>query len=161
MYQRYPSGRNQLAPLRPAPPASVVNAVRLMYAGAAVIIVDAIVSFASVSTFETDVHKIDSKLTPQQVNQGADALVIYSVIFAVVVAGLWLWMAWANKGPRSWARIVSSVLFGLGTLYMLLTVAESGSIGSIFPVVEWLIGAAALYLLWRPDSTAFFKPPQV
>jgi len=26
-------------------------------------------------------------------------------------------------------------------------------------VAAWLVGAAAVWLLWRPASTAFFKPP--
>ena len=29
---------------------------------------------------------------------------------------LWLWMARANGQGRNWARILSTVLFGLGTL---------------------------------------------
>src|SRR5258707_9899802 len=36
-----------------------------------------------------------------------------AILFAVVIAGLWLWMAWAVKRGRNWARIVSAVVFGL------------------------------------------------
>jgi len=32
--------------------------------------------------------------------------------------------------------------------------------GGVVPfVVAWLVGAAAVWLLWRPASAAFFKPP--
>jgi hypothetical protein len=32
--------------------------------------------------------------------------------------------------------------------------------GGVMPfVAAWLAGAAAVWLLWRPASTAFFKPP--
>ena len=32
--------------------------------------------------------------------------------------------------------------------------------GGVVPfVAAWLVGAAAVWLLWRPASTAFFKPP--
>ena len=31
-------------------------------------------------------------------------------------------------------------------------------LGVIVPVLTWLIGLAAVWLLWRPASSAFFKP---
>ncbi len=159
MYQPYPSGGKLPKLQRPAAPASVVNAVKLMYAGAAVVVVYAIVSLATLGSMKAAVHRADTKLTPQQLNGAEGILVGSTIIYAVVVGGLWLLMAWANSGPRSWARIVASVLFGLNTLYMIVIVAAAHSIGSIFPVANWLIGAAALYLLWRPDSTAFYNAP--
>ena len=30
-------------------------------------------------------------------------------------------------------------------------------LGLIVPVLTWLVGLAAVWLLWRPDSSAFFK----
>src|ERR1700749_2289708 len=35
------------------------------------------------------------------------------VILAVIMVSLWLWMAWKNRTGRNWARIVSTVFFGL------------------------------------------------
>jgi hypothetical protein len=32
-------------------------------------------------------------------------------------------------------------------------------LGVIVPVLLWLIGLAVVWLLWRPVSSAFFKPP--
>ena len=31
-------------------------------------------------------------------------------------------------------------------------------VGVILPVLGWLVGLAAVWLLWRPASSAFFKP---
>ena len=31
-------------------------------------------------------------------------------------------------------------------------------LGLVFPVLTWLVGLGAVWLLWRPESTAFFKP---
>jgi len=39
---------------------------------------------------------------------------------AVALAGLWLWMAWKNKQGRPWARVVSTVFFGVFTAYLAL-----------------------------------------
>ncbi len=68
-------------------------------------------------------------------------------------------MAKANSQGRNWARIMSSVLFGLATLDMLGVLREPKTLlGLVFPVLTWLIGLGAVILLWRKDSTAFFKP---
>jgi hypothetical protein len=32
-------------------------------------------------------------------------------------------------------------------------------LGPAQPVLTWLAGAAAAWLLWRPASSAFFRPP--
>src|SRR5262249_5789360 len=81
-----------------------------------------------------------------------------------------LWMARANGQGRNWARILSTVLFVLATLQLpgafTQPVSHAGFgatvlyYGAVVPfVVAWLAGAAAGWLLWRPASTAFFKPP--
>jgi hypothetical protein len=31
----------------------------------------------------------------------------------------------------------------------------------VFAIVTWLIGLAAVWLLWRPTSSAFFKPESI
>ena len=91
------------------------------------------------------------------------------IVFGLVVIALWLWMARANGQGRNWARILSTVLFGLATLQLRgdftqpvsqagfgVTVLYYG--GTVLFVAAWLVGAAAVWLLWRPASSAFFKP---
>ena len=48
------------------------------------------------------------------------AAVVTAVIGALIAIGLWLWMAWANRRGRNWARIVSAVFFGINTLDLTL-----------------------------------------
>jgi hypothetical protein len=31
--------------------------------------------------------------------------------------------------------------------------------GPVFPLLTWLVGLAAVCLLWLPASSAFFRPP--
>ena len=68
----------------------------------------------------------------------------------------------ANGQGRSWARIVSSGLFFLATLdlYGVLTQPKT-LLALVFPVLTWLVGLGAIILLWRKESTAFFKPQQL
>jgi hypothetical protein len=90
-------------------------------------------------------------------------------VFGLVVIALWLWMAWANGRGRNWARILSTVLFGLATLQLRGTftqpVSHAGSGATVLYygvavlfVAAWLAGAAAVWLLWHPAASAFFKP---
>jgi hypothetical protein len=83
---------------------------------------------------------------------------------------MWLWMARANGQGRNWARILSTVLFVLATLQLRGAFTRPGSHagfgvtvlyygGAVLFVAAWLAGGAAVWLLWRPASTAFFKPP--
>jgi hypothetical protein len=79
---------------------------------------------------------------------------------------LWLWMAWANKGGRSWARIMATVFFGLLTagelagLIKFITATNRLTVGSsllvAFLVVYWLAGLSAIALLWQRSSSDYY-----
>ena len=91
------------------------------------------------------------------------------IVFGLVVIALWLWMARADGQGRNWARILSAVLFGLATLQLrgdfTQPVSHAGSgvtvlyyAGAALFAAAWLAGGAAVWLLWRPACSAFFKP---
>ena len=75
-------------------------------------------------------------------------------------------MARANGQGRNWARSLSMVLFGVATLDLTGAFGTPGIqvefvpvlFGPALPVLTWLVGLAAVWLLWRPASTAYFKP---
>jgi len=161
MYQKFPSGGNQqMESVRPAAPAPVLNAVKLMYAGAAVSLVSLIISLTDVSGTKAAIKKARPSLTAAQVSQLNGFIIGLAIVSGLVGVGLWLWMSWANKGGKNWARILSSVLFGLATLDLFGVFSQpKTALGLIFPVLTWLIGLGAIFLLWRPDSSRFFKPP--
>jgi uncharacterized membrane protein (UPF0136 family) len=61
-------------------------------------------------------------------------------------------MARAASQGKNWARVSSTVLFVLATLQL----TGSRGVVQVFTVaLTWLIGLA---VLWRPASSAFFKP---
>jgi hypothetical protein len=159
MYQPYPSSGKPVEPERPAAPQTVQNAVKLMYAGAAVSTVSLIVSLVDISGTKTAIRKARPSLTAAQVNQLNTFIITLAIVSGVVGVGLWLWMAKSNSQGRNWARIVSSVLFGLATLDLFGVFSQPKTLlGLVFPVLTWLIGLGAIILLWRKDSSAFFKP---
>jgi hypothetical protein len=63
-------------------------------------------------------------------------------------------MARAVGQGRNWARILSTVLFGLATLEL---IGNHGVAQVLWAMLTWLTGLAAVWQLWRPASSAFFR----
>ena len=162
MVQRYPSSGQPVELERPPAPPSVMNAVKLMYVGAAVSTVSLIISLADIGGTKTAIRKARPSLTATQVSQLNTFIISLAIVSGLIGVALWLWMAWANKQGKNWARILSTVLFGLATLDLVGVFSEPKTLlGLLFPVLTWLVGLGAVFLLWRPASTAFFKPQEL
>jgi hypothetical protein len=167
MYQPYPSSGQPAGPLRPAAPAPVLTAVKLMYAGAAVSAAALIIGLALIIVDIKAAARgrfLGHSLAAQE-----PLVITVWIVFGLVVMALWLWMARVNGQGRNWARILSTVLFGLAALQLRgdftspVSHAGSGATvlyygGAVLFAAAWLAGAAAVWLLWRPASSAFFKP---
>jgi hypothetical protein len=158
-YQPYPSTGAPVEPDRGPAPQSVLNAVKLMYVGAAVSTVSLVISLASIGGTKDAIRKAKPSLTATQVNQLNTFIIALAVVSGVIGVALWLWMARANGQGKSWARVLSTVLFGLATLDLFGVLSQpKTALGVIFPVLTWLAGGGAVFLLWRKDSTDFYRP---
>jgi hypothetical protein len=158
MYQPYPSSGQSAGPPAPGP---VLTAVKLMYAGAGISTVPLIVALA----YRGDVRAyhgvlLGQRLTAAQIIQWRPLIVTVLVVVGLVVPALWVWMARANGQGRNWARILSTVLFGLATLQLSGSMRDGVAL-FLIAVLSWLVGLAAVWLLWRQASSAFFKPQGV
>jgi hypothetical protein len=160
MYQPYPSaGNNNVVQEQPPAPPSIQTAIKLMYGGAAVSTVSLIVSLVTAGSIKTAIKKAKPNFTVAQVNQADHFIIGLAIVSGVIGIVLWLWMARANGQGRNWARILSSVLFLLATVDLLGVFSQpKTAIGLVFPVLTWLIGVCTIVLLWRRESTAFFRP---
>jgi len=159
MYQPYPSSGKPVEPERPPAPSSVLNAVKLMYVGAAISTVSLIISLVDISGTKEAIRKARPSLTAAQVNQLNTFIITLAIVSGVVGVALWLWMARANSQGKNWARILSTVLFGLATLDLFGVLSQPKTVlGLVFPVLTWLVGLGAVIFLWRKESTEFFKP---
>jgi len=158
MYKPYPSSGKPIDEVRPPAPQPVLQAVKLMYVGAAVSTVSLVISLADISGTKSAIRKARPTWTAAQVNQFDRFIIGAAIVSGVVGIALWLWMARANGQGKNWARILSTVLFGLTTLDLIgVFIQPKTLLDLIFPVLTWLVGLGAVWLLWRPDSTAFFK----
>jgi len=170
MYQPCPASDEPPEPRRPPAPAPVQTAVKLMYAGAAVSAVNLVSGLVFIIGGNKAGHaSVNGRiLTGAQASQLDPVLTAVAIVFGLVVIALWLWMARANGQGRNWARIVSAVLFGLAAMQLISQVSMRQPVshvgfavvvfGVIVPALALAIGLVAVWLLWRPASTAFFKP---
>ncbi|MBO0823683.1 MAG: hypothetical protein J2P27_07465 [Actinobacteria bacterium] len=165
-YQPYPTGGGGNAVQQtPRRPQSVRIAVLLMYVGAALSAVSLILLLAASGSIRSAIDKAARNarttppLTTAQIHSIENGYIVGISVLLIIFAGLWAWMAWANGRGKGWARIVSSVFFGFMTLFLLLTITRAGG-QSILVVIEWVVGLAALILLWRSETTQFIAQSQ-
>ena len=163
--------------VRPGVPRSartVRAAVKLMYAGAAVSTVNLIIFLALIGDIRAYHAIFGHHLTAAQVSQQLNTLAItMAIVLDLVPIAVWLWMARETGRGRNWARNLSTMLSGLATLSLTSVFPQPvinisfvptvhlsfvPALGPIIVVLTWLAGAAAVWLLWHPASTAFFKP---
>jgi hypothetical protein len=145
-----PSAGRPVDLLRPAAPAPVLTAVRLMYVAAAS---TAAVFLIAVLPFVGDIHSI-GRFRGHPLPATPLTIMLVMVAFVLGPIALWLWMARAVGQGRNWARILSTVLFVLATDELQ---GEHGVLSVFLAWVTWLTGLAVVWLLWRPASRAFFK----
>lgn len=159
MYQPYPGGSQQMPETtRPPAPPSVLRAAQVMYVGAAASLIGIVIDFLTRHAIRTALLSHNHKLTTAQLNTAYHVELGALIVSGLIAAGLWLWMAQSCKAGKSWARIVSTVLFGIDTLSQIAGAAVAGGGGArIFGLIVWLIGLAAIILLWQRSSTAYFK----
>jgi Protein kinase domain len=135
-------------------PASMVTAVRLMYAGAAYAVIWAIgiiaVSASIVKHYPYASVSGDHRL--------AGAVTLAILLCAADIA-LWLGIARACRRGSSGARVAGTVLFAVHTVGV-LGVATSSQAGlgpaKVLTLIGWLIGLGAVLALWQRPSSAFF-----
>jgi hypothetical protein len=157
-YQPYPDGPSQSPMQRGAAPGTVVNAVRLMYVGAAISLVGVILNIATAGSLKTRVHNANKTLTPTQVANVAHIELAFIIVLGLLGVGLWIWMAFMCRAGRNWARITGTVFFGIFTLLLLVSAGRTGGgLGLIPDLILWLVGLGAVVLLWRKDASAFFR----
>ena len=158
-YQPYPTGgAAEPEPQRAAPPTPVLQAVKLKYAGAIVSAISLIITLLTIGSLKTAIHNADPSLSASKLHSAEVAAVAVAVIFGLIGIGLWLWMAYANKAGKNWARITATVFFGLDTLSVLTSFRQAEPILTrLISILIWLIGLGAIILLYQRESSAYFS----
>jgi FtsH-binding integral membrane protein len=135
-------------------PASMVTAVRLMYAGAAYALVWAI----GVIAVSASIVKNHPVVTASGDHRLAGAVTL-AVFLSIAEIALWLGIARACRRGSNGARVTGTVLFAVHTLGLLGVVASSqAGLGAakVLTLIGWLIACGAVVSLWQRPSSAFF-----
>jgi hypothetical protein len=138
-----------------ARPASVRRAVSLMYAGAALSL-----AYGLVDGFVAHSATLSSSTSSPYTT----GVIFGAVVEGLAQVGLWLWMAWKTGTGRGWARVLSTVFFGLLCVQLVVSLSVAVVAGKGAPAVavfivvlaEWGVGLNALIQLWRRESSEFF-----
>jgi hypothetical protein len=112
IYQPYPpaSGLPQQPP-RIQPPRSVLTAVKLMYAGAALSALLLVITLVTIGSLKAAIVARHPGYTAAQLHAAEIAGVAGAVVGGLIEIGQWLWMAWANgRGARLGQGPVCGVL---------------------------------------------------
>jgi hypothetical protein len=169
-YQPYPTGGGsnivQQGPAGPKP-TSVRTAVILMYVGGGLSALSLILTLAISgrikSAVGTALRKADTRtgrvLTAAQIHTDENIYFVFVVVVLLVAIGLWVWMAWANGRGKGWARVLSSVFFGLDTILLLLSITRAGA-SVLYTALGWLVGLVAIVFLWQKDTTQYIAQSQ-
>jgi len=155
-----PAGYQQpyRAEARAAPvplPASMVTAVRLMYAGAAFALIWAI----GVIAVSASIAK-HYPLAGQSGDHRLAGAVTLAILLCAADIALWLAIARACRRGSSGARVAGTVLFAVYTVGVLGVVTSSqGGLGpaKVLTLIGWLIALGAVLALWQRPSSAFFS----
>jgi hypothetical protein len=147
----------QVAPSRPL---AMQRAFILMFVGAATGLIAGVIGGVAAHV----VLPADSTTSPDTAALDTSALhsffIVAGIISGCITAGLWLWMAWKTGSGRSWARVLSTVFFGIECLSALGGIATVGITHSFLPAIaslaHWGVGLAAIIYLWKRESSDFF-----
>lgn len=162
-YPTDPAGTPRQAPPAPPQPPSIALAVKLMWAGAALSVLSLLYSLTTLGSLKDDVEAQLVKNDPNVEQSVIDAVygvsIAFAIIFGLIGAVLWAWMAWKNGQGRSWARIVATSFAGLNLLGLLYTLAagSTDTLSAVSSVVSALLGVIVLVFLWRKESSDFYQ----
>jgi len=146
-----------------AVPGPVRRAVRFMLAGGATTAIVGI--FLLIATIVDKNALTDSsgkKLSNSEFTSG----IVGTIITYLILVAIWVLMARMNRSGYNWARILASVFCAISTYdaYKLVNSLTGGetitvieTVYIVFTLVIWAIGVIAIAMLWRSESSAYFK----
>ena len=149
----WPGGRTPV-------PSSLTTAARLMYAGAGLSALGAIVGLATV-------HEVQVIAAQQLAARGAvGPAVAILLIHGVIGTALWFCLARETRRGRRRARGWATAIFCIATVSGISVDAHALSTGptQAFGGIEWVIGLCAVILLWNRPSRSYYaaqRPPAI
>jgi hypothetical protein len=173
-FPQYPGGTAAMPP-RPPLPQTVQRAHYCILAGGALALLGIVTTLTQTSAIRSVLETSETAVSQSTINSLVTATIVFACVLGLVEVGLWVWMAFATKAGKNWARVLSTVFFGLsaastiiGTLVYFADSSSGSSastfassdttLGQVAAWLEFLAGLAAVILLWNKQSSPYFKP---
>lgn len=158
----YPQGGTEPTVAAVPQPRSIQNAVRLMWAGAALSLLQLLVGLLTLGSVKDNIAdqlRDDGTFTQDKVDTAYNVIVINTVVVTLLAIALWLGMAKANGDGRKWARVVATALGVLNVLVVITAVAQGQAdpLSLVLSVIVAVLAITILVLLWRKESTDFYN----
>lgn len=155
---QYAPGRRK--PMAAEVPPTVLNAVRLMYIGFAVTLLDVVLSLLVFGRYNHDAN-LAHAAGLQRAQDTANNMAGYIAIGLIAdLLGLvcWAWLALATRRGHGWPRIAGLVLLCIYSIVLLIVMfGTHNDAGARFiTLVVWGLGLAAVIPLWSQQARAFY-----
>lgn len=152
----YPAGPEEphRPPTKGEPPASVRTAINLIWAGVVLSVISTILTFVMLDDIVDQLLEANAALGEDAARVSAIVGGVVGLLFGVGLAILFVFFL---KKGASWARIVYTVLLGLGIAFTAFGfLGDQPMIFVVLSLVGLVLNIATLVFLYRSDSNAFF-----
>jgi uncharacterized membrane protein (UPF0136 family) len=159
-------GRPQRATWRPVspitPPASIVEAVRAMQAGALLSLLEVVRAWltrgALRDAFAQAASTQGRAATPDELDRLVTVALTVSTVAGLVAAAVWFWMSRVTARGSKWGRWGACLLLALALgVFFGGLLPTAGLLHQVLALVLLLVGVWAVVRLWHPDSSAWIR----
>ncbi|HEX3336866.1 MAG TPA: hypothetical protein VHS54_10430 [Jatrophihabitans sp.] len=146
-------------PQRGERPASVENAVRLMFVTALFSLIGVIVTLATKDDLRKRLLAANPGSDQAHLDNLVNGAITIAIVVSVVLLALYVALAFQVRKGKNWARIVTWVFAGLGVLGALLSFAGTATtLSRLLSIIQGVIDVAIIVLLAKTESNRYFKP---
>jgi hypothetical protein len=149
-------GQGTPPPVPADPPPSLALAVRLMYLGAVLSILDIVLLLTQRDALRSQLAKAGTSASA--LDAAVTVAVVSTIVVGLIGTGLWVLNAVFNARGAKWARVLSTVLGVLAVVTTLLSFTQPDTaLNRALSVAQLLVAAAVVLLLWRPDASLYYE----
>jgi len=151
-------------PARALPPLPVRAAALLMCLGAVLTLADAATVLVTLGGVRAAAVQ-DVDFAGGRWHIFVLTVIVPALASTPIVAGVWLWLAWAIGRGYAWARAAFGVFFGLVTTGWLIVLATGGGRdatsytwpGLLATTAVWLVGLVAMPLIFTQEASPHYQ----
>jgi len=141
-------------------PPAMNTAVLMMRIGAGISAASTVLILLTLGSAKDEFEEAaDASMSQSDIDAAFNLTVGLFIFLGLVSVGLWLWMAAMNGKGRKWARVVATVFGVLSVLFFVLGLVGGTQtlLSILLGAVSVAVGLAALFLMYKPESTAFYQ----